>query len=137
MDSRTIKDSYVMKKYYWLIVFAVVVVLLPASCYYDSEEALYPSLSSGCDTTGVTFSGKISPMLANNCLSCHSNATAAGAGNGIRLENYADVKSRAAAVAGSIKHTGTYSPMPKNGGKLNACLINQFDIWIRTGMPEN
>lgn len=137
MDSRTIKDGSVMKKYYWLIVFAVVVLMLPASCYYDSEEALYPSLSSGCDTTAVTFSGKIAPMLANNCLSCHSNATAAGAGNGIRLENYADVKNRASAVAGSIKHTGTYSPMPKNGGKLNTCLINQFDIWIRTGMPEN
>ncbi len=137
MDSRTIKDGSVMKKYYWLIALAVLILLVPASCYYDSEEALYPSLSSGCDTTAVTFSGKIAPMLANNCLSCHSNATAAGAGNGIRLEIYADVKNRASAVAGSIKHTGTYSPMPKNGGKLNTCLINQFDIWIRTGMPEN
>ena len=137
MDSRTIKDGSVMKRYLWLISFAFLIVLLPASCYYDSEEALYPALSSGCDTMCVTFRAKIAPMLANNCLSCHSNATAAGAGNGIRLENYADVKTRASAVAGSIKHSGTYSPMPKNGGKLNACLINQFDIWIRTGMPEN
>jgi hypothetical protein len=137
MDSRTIKDGSVMKRYLWLISFAFLIVLLPVSCYYDSEEALYPALSSGCDTTGVTFRAKIAPMLANNCLSCHSNATAAGAGNGIRLEDYADVKSRSSAVAGSIRHSGTYSPMPKNGGKLNTCLINQFDIWIRTGMPEN
>lgn len=113
------------------------VLLLAVSCYYDSEEALYPNLNSGCDTTSVTFSGKIVPLLANNCLSCHSNVTAAGSGNGIRLENYTDVKSRAAAIAGSIKHSGGYSPMPKNGGKLNACLISQFDIWVRAGMPDN
>jgi len=126
-----------MKRYYWLSGFFFLILLMAGSCYYDSEEALYPALNSGCDTTAVTFSGKIVPMLANNCLSCHSNATAAGAGNGIRLENYADVKSRATAIAGSIKHTGQYSQMPKNGGKLSACLINQFDIWVRTGMPEN
>jgi len=137
MAFRTIKNGSVMKKCLWLVVITVLLFLLAGSCYYDTEEALYPTLNSGCDTTGVTFSGKISSMLANNCLSCHSNTTATGAGNGIRLENYADVKSRATDIAGSIKHAGAYSPMPKNGGKLNCCLINQFDIWIRTGMPEN
>jgi mono/diheme cytochrome c family protein len=76
-------------------------------------------------------------MLANNCLSCHSNATAASAGNNIRLQDYADVKARTTAITGSIKHTGTYSPMPKNGGKLNACLITQFDIWVKNGAPNN
>lgn len=126
-----------MKRLYSPLAFVAIILMFIGSCYYDSEEALYPSLNSVCDTTNVTFSGKIAPMLANSCLSCHSNATAAGAGNGIRLENYADVQSRAAAVAGSIKQTGTYSPMPKNGGKLKACLITQFDIWVRNGMLNN
>lgn len=126
-----------MKRFILPAGFVLLILVIAGSCYYDSEEALYPSLNPGCDTTAVTFSGKIVPILANNCLSCHSNATAVGSGNGIRLENYADVKSRATAVAGSIKHTGPYSPMPKNGGKLNSCLISQFDIWVRTGMPEN
>lgn len=126
-----------MKRTFSLITVASILILLAVSCYYDSEESLYPELNSGCDTTGVTFSSKISPLLANNCLSCHSNATAAGAGNGIRLENYADVKNSAAAIAGSIKHAGGYSPMPRNGGKLSSCLINQFDAWVRAGMPEN
>ena len=137
MDIRIINKMSVMRKHIWMSGFVLLIILIAGSCYYDSEEALYPVLGSGCDTTAVTFSGEIAPMLANNCLSCHSNATAAGAGNGIRLENYSDVKSRATAISGSIKHTGTYSPMPKNGGKLNTCLINQFDIWIRSGMPEN
>jgi hypothetical protein len=126
-----------MKQLLYLFVTFVTILFFAASCYYDNEEALYPSLSSSCDTVNVTFSGKIVPLLANNCLSCHSNATAASAGNNIRLENYADVKARTAAVAGSVKHTGTYSPMPKNGGKINSCLINQFDIWVRNGAPDN
>jgi len=118
-----------------IIIFAIVSITL-SSCYYDNQEALYPSLSSSCDTTNVTFSTKIATVLANNCLSCHSNAMAASAGNNIRLQDYNDVKARATAIAGSIKHTGTYSPMPKNGGKLNTCSITLVDIWIRNGAPN-
>jgi hypothetical protein len=123
-----------MRRLYPSLAIIVVILLALGSCYYDSEELLYPPVGTSCDTTNVTFSGKIAPMLANSCLSCHSNATAAGSGNGIRLENYADVQTRATAIAGSIKQTGTYSLMPKNGGKIKACLITQFDIWVRNGM---
>lgn len=126
-----------MKRLFQLFVTFVTISLFAVSCFYDNEEALYPSLATKCDTTNVTFSSTIVPLLANNCLSCHSNATAASAGNNIRLENYADVKTRVNAVAGSLKQSGTYSPMPKNGGKLSACLINQFDIWVRNGAPAN
>ncbi|MBP1666716.1 MAG: hypothetical protein H6Q23_1576 [Bacteroidetes bacterium] len=118
------------------LLFTVISITL-LSCYYDNEEALYPSPGSSCDTANVTFSAKISNILADNCLSCHSNATAASAGNNIRLQDYIDVKARTTAIAGSIKHTATYSPMPKNGGKLKACSITMVDIWIRNGAPEN
>jgi len=120
-----------------LLLFVITLIVLLASCYYDNEEALYPSYSTLCDTTNVTFSATVAPMLSGNCLSCHSNSSAAAFGNNIRLEAYADVQSKAAAVAGSIKHTGSYSPMPKNGGKLKDCAIKQFDIWVRQGMPNN
>ncbi|MBG0857913.1 MAG: hypothetical protein IQL11_00310 [Bacteroidales bacterium] len=126
-----------MKGSFQLIVTFVTFLLSATSCYYDNEEALYPSLNTACDTTNVTFSGKIVPMLANNCLSCHSNATAATSGNGIRLEDFADVRSQAAAISGAINHTGTYSPMPKNGSKLKPCLITQFEIWFKNGTPNN
>jgi hypothetical protein len=126
-----------MKRLFQLFVTFVTILSFAVSCYYDNEEALYPSLASSCDTINVTFRGKIVPLLANNCLSCHSNASAASAGNNIRLENYTDVKSRTTAIAGSLKYSGTYSPMPKNGGKLNSCLISQFDIWVRDGAADN
>lgn len=126
-----------MKRLLMPFVTFVTILIFSASCYYDNEEALYPTLNSTCDTSAVTFSGKIAPILANSCLACHSNATAASAGNNIRLQDYADVQARATAIKGSINHTGTYSPMPKNGGKLNACSLKMFDIWIRNGAPNN
>lgn len=126
-----------MKRLVSSLIITVIFLLFTVSCYYDNEESLYPVLNSSCDTTNVTFTGKIVSMLSNNCLSCHSNATAPGSGNGITLENYADVKARATAIAGSINQTGPYSPMPKNGGKLKACLITQFGIWVRNGAPNN
>lgn len=124
-----------MKRYFLPVL--IIFISLIASCYYDNEEALYPSYNTACDTTNVTFSITISSMLNNNCLSCHSNAKAAANGNNIRLENYSDVVAKQPVITGSINHAAKYSPMPKNGVKLKSCLLNQFDIWVRKGMPNN
>jgi hypothetical protein len=126
-----------MKRLLLFFVTFVTILLFSVSCYYDNEEALYPTLNSSCDTTNVTFTGKISTLLANNCLSCHSNASAPSAGNNIALENYTDVVARATAISSSINHTGSTSPMPKNGGKISSCLLTQYSIWLRNGMPQN
>lgn len=112
-------------------------LLIFVSCYYDSEEALYPQLSTSCDTTNVTFSGTIVSVLNNNCYSCHSNKTAASYGNNIHLEDYSDVVSNIDRVAGSVKHKTGFSAMPKNGGSIKSCSIDQLDIWVRNGMPNN
>lgn len=126
-----------MKRLFIFLLFAVVIAAVAGSCYYDSEEGLYPSINQTCDTTNVTYSGSIVPILANNCLSCHSNSMAPSAGNNIALENYADVASRVASISGAINQTGSYSPMPKNGAKLKTCLIATFDIWVRKGKLNN
>lgn len=126
-----------MKTKIFPFVTIVTIFFLAISCYYDNEEALYPTLGGNCDTLNISFSKNIAPMLANNCLSCHSNTTAAVAGGNIKLQDYADVKLLAASVAGSIKHTGAYSPMPKNGGMLSDCLITQFDKWVAGGYLQN
>jgi hypothetical protein len=115
----------------------LVIVLFFSACYYDSEEALYPELSTSCDTANVTFSGTIVPILSNYCYSCHSNKNAASSGNNIRLEDYADVSARNATVSGAMKHATGYVAMPKNGGKVKDCFITEFDIWVRKGMPNN
>ncbi len=126
-----------MKRLFIIIITALIFSLLLRSCYYDNEEALYPTLNSSCDTVNVTFSGTIVTILSNNCYSCHSNNTAPSLGNNIPLENYADVVAKNVNIYGSITHTGSYSPMPKNGGKIKACSITRFAIWVRNGMPDN
>jgi hypothetical protein len=100
------------------------------SCYYDSEEVLYPSF--GCDTTNVTYQSKISVMISNYCISCHSGPFPEGS---VSLSTYMEVMSFEPRITPAIKHTGPY-PMPLNGGMLNECTLNQWDIWVRTGMPE-
>jgi hypothetical protein len=107
------------------------------SCYYDNEEALYPQLNTACDTSNITFSLTIVTMLSDNCYSCHSNANAAANGNNIRLQDHADVVANNVDISNSIKHIGSKSPMPKNGGQISDCSITQFDIWVRNGMPDN
>lgn len=115
----------------------LIITLFFSTCYYDNEEALYPVIDTTCDTTNVTYSVTIVTMMNNNCYSCHSNKTAAAYGNNIRLEDYADVVASSAKTTTSIKHTGSTSPMPKNGGKIKSCYITQWDIWVRKGMVNN
>ena len=126
-----------MKRLFISLAAIAIFLLFFVSCYYDNEEALYPSISSACDTTNVTFSGTITTILSNNCYSCHSNKTAASNGNSIALENYADVVTNNVAISQSINQTGSLPPMPKNGGKIKPCSITQFDIWVRNGMLNN
>ena len=121
-----------MKKIYLLIFCSI----LLASCYYDNEETLYPE-TEACDTTEVSYSAIIVPMLSNNCYECHSNINAPDFGNNIRLEDYADVKSQSVRMLGAIRHDPAYSPMPRGGDKLDTCFILQFEAWNNQGNKEN
>ena len=113
--------------------FAIVII----SCYYDSEENLYPVITNNCDTTSVTFAGSIAPLLQNNCLTCHSNNNAASQGGNIRLQNYADIYTKKTVILASINRMTGALPMPKGTAKLNICLIRQAEIWINNGAPNN
>jgi hypothetical protein len=122
----------------YLILFTILLTVVVSSCYYDSEEYLYPSTSSQCDTTNVTYSLSVVPIIQNNCLSCHSNSTASMGGN-IKLEDYADVKLRADdhRLLGSVEHQSGYSPMPQGAKKLDDCKISTIRIWVNAGAPNN
>lgn len=91
---------------------------------------------SGCDTTNVTFSGNVFPIVETYCLNCHNGTSPGG---GIYLRNYNDlvVVANNGKLMGSIRHDQGYSPMPKNGNKLSDCQIATFNIWIKNGTPNN
>lgn len=110
-----------------------------SACYYDSVEALYPQISTTCDLTNVTFATTVKPILQASCLSCHSNAKAAGSGGGIKLENYSDVVITAGngQLMGAINHANGYVAMPQGGGKLTDCEISKLQKWIDNGKLNN
>ncbi len=122
-----------------VFIFLVIVLFFMWSCYYDNEEYLYPLLENNCDTTNVTFSSSVKPILEQHCFSCHSNSTAAFFGDNIKLEDYTDAKLRAdeGSLYGAVAHLGSYSPMPKGAQKIGDCKISVIRIWADAGAPNN
>lgn len=123
-----------MKKY---IVFVVLVLMIIASaCYNNNMEYLYPQVPGSCDTTNVTFSGKVKPILDNNCVGCHNTANALGS---VNLDGYSRVTVYVTngKLMGTLNHASGFSPMPKNGNKLSDCQINVIQIWINKGAINN
>lgn len=124
-----------MKK---LICLALIAALI-AGCYYDSEEQLYPKPDTTCDTSGVTFSKTILPILQTNCLNCHSAAENAASGGSVNLEDFASLKQfvDGGNFYGAITHNPLYSRMPKDGARLDTCSIAKIKIWIDKGALKN
>ena len=116
------------------ITSVTIFLLLFISCYYDNEEALYPTLNNACDTTNVTYNGTIAPLLSSNCTVCHSGSVASG---GISLTSYASAQTVASSGMLMNALTGNGVPVMPISGSLPACKLTQFKIWIRNGMLNN
>ena len=118
------------------IITVLIGVLTLSGCYYDNEEDLYPSLSNSCDTTNVTYSMTVAPIMQNNCNQCHSQSIASG---GIITVGYNDliIIVNSGRLWGTINHLAGYSFMPKNGNKLSDCDIAKIGKWIHNGAPNN
>jgi len=92
--------------------------------------------STGCDSTNVTYTRSINPILQSWCVSCHSGSSPGG---GFKLETYDEAKAVAngGRLMGALRHDAGYSPMPKPGTIiLSPCEINMFAKWIRIGEPQ-
>ena len=120
-------------KRYLLILLTLLVV---SGCYYDKEAVLYPDSVNCTAPANPSFAVDIKPILDSRCNSCHSGAYASA---GIRLDTYNEVVKyvNSGSLMGSINHTGGYSPMPKNGGKLPSCKIKALQNWITSGITNN
>ena len=101
-----------------------------------NQGALNNSCSGHCDTTLVTFSGNVFPLLQTRCVGCHNNTSSSG---NVNLSNYNVVKTVAlnGKLIHIINHDPGYSPMPKGGSKMPQCEIDQIKIWVDGGAPNN
>jgi hypothetical protein len=109
-------------------------ILFSQSCKNDSVKEIP---TPNCDTSNVTFSGDVFPIIQNSCLSgCHSGSSPSA---GITLSTYAGVKAKVTdnRLYGSITHASGFSAMPKGGSKLTDCNLSKIKAWIDAGAPNN
>lgn len=109
-----------------------------SSCYYDNRETLYPNET--CDTTTVSFSADVVPILEANCYVCHSIDEGETSGDGYILETYDELTASTDGVTliDVIEWTpGGAADMPKSGSQLPNCERAIIHAWINQGMLDN
>ena len=109
-------------------------LVLSSGCTYNNEEELYPI--DTCDTTHVTYSGTIAPIIMQNCFECHNAGSPI---SGIPLEGYQNLKNMvdAGRVIGALRHQPGFSFMPKDRPSLPECEILKIEKWVSEGAPDN
>ena len=104
---------------------------------YDAlnEDCCSLSSTNGCDTSQVSFSATVWPIIQNYCLGCH---TGPNAQLGILLDNYQDISAVASSgkLMDVLKAQSGYPIMPP-AGSLSACQISQIAAWIHQGSPNS
>lgn len=103
--------------------------------YWIQQGALNNQCTSaGCDSTNVTYTSSINPIIQNWCIGCHGSSNPGG---GISLTSYSQVVTavNSGRLMGAIRQQSGYYAMPK-GGKLSDCEIALFQIWINHGEPQ-
>jgi hypothetical protein len=114
----------------------LVSVLTMHSCYWDNEEDLYPFSGTSCDTTHVTYSGTIAPIMNTYCNSCHNAATANG---GVITDNWPALSTVAnnGKLWNAVNWSDGVNNMPQGGTKLSDCNLAKINKWISDGAPDN
>lgn len=112
--------------------------LIFTGCYYDKADQLYPSPTTTCDTTTVTFAKDILPIMNTKCATagCHDNQTKQ---NGYDMGTYEGVKMVVddGKLIGVTRQDAGYLPMPQGMAKLDECSINKIVRWVHLGAQNN
>jgi uncharacterized membrane protein len=125
-----------MKKTSLILSLAIILV---TACSKSNEVARSGNTggnTSGCDTTNMTYSADIEPIIKANCYSCHADGNSEG---GISLDSYEKLKQPAGngILTGVITHANGFPSMPEGGPQLSECDINKIKAWIANGILNN
>jgi mono/diheme cytochrome c family protein len=93
-------------------------------------------MAGQCDTTGITYSGFVAPLLTTYCVGCHSGGAPSG---NIVLNLHAGVQTVAlnGRLIGAITWANGFQQMPRGSGKLSDCNIQKIKAWINNGALNN
>ena len=92
--------------------------------------------SIACDTTGLTYTARIRPLLEANCIGCHTAGNRPG--GDVVLSTYTDVAAvaRSGKLYGAVARHEGYEPMPKGLDPLSDCDIYLIKAWVARDYPE-
>jgi len=122
-----------------LIIAGTIIAL--AGCYNDSYDKLYPvpvtkGTTNTCDTTTISYTTDILPILNANCnsSSCHASGGSSG-------YNFSDTTVlHSSTVVQNIVNDINFTPsgkghnsMPYLGNKISQCDINKITRWVNLG----
>jgi mono/diheme cytochrome c family protein len=120
-------------KQFFFAAFTVLVIatISQTACYYDNEQTLYGG--NTCDTTAVSYSTDIRPILDANCISCHAPG---GEQETSPLVTYEDMKKYTSDRNVVDRTNGSSSLMPPSG-KMSSCNVALIEAWVNDGAPNN
>lgn len=127
-----------MKKWWYLtLVFVLVACTNKKASIPPNNTTQQPSGNSNQNTSLVSYSATVMPLMQNNCNNCHSTP---GSG-GINLDNYTSIKQIALSgqLIPDVTNTDTMSiimpPPPQR--HLDTTEINALNQWIIQGCLNN
>jgi mono/diheme cytochrome c family protein len=91
------------------------------------------SSEGNCNTTNVTYTNTIAPMLATWCTGCHG-ASSPSAGIDLTDRAVVEKQVRSGALVGTITHAVGFAKMPPSGAKMDDCSISKVQAWIANGL---
>lgn len=108
--------------------------LYVSGCSKESADKL--AGANSCDTTNVSFSKQIVPILEDNCYTCHQGNNPP---SGIDLSDFTTLQAHVknGDLKSAVTHTGTVTPMPYGLPMLPSCEVNTIAAWVDQGALNN
>jgi hypothetical protein len=123
-----------MKKKEIILFISCCLVIVFTGCTNGKADVIYPAPS--CDTTLVSHSKDLTPIMAANCFDCHSGSNPIGGWN---LQDTTTLQMLVlnGTLISAIEQDGNASLMPQGKAKLTPCEINKFIAWGDQGAKGN
>ncbi len=119
----------------FLFILVAGLLLASAGCTTDNEEDFF-TVKNPCDTTLVSYSTHIAPVMANSCNSCHAPGFPSG---GVITSTHQGLSVVAGngKLKGAVFHQMGFTAMPPGQNMLDSCSLNRIAAWINQGYQNN
>jgi hypothetical protein len=124
------------------VIIAAGFMVVLYGCYNDKVDKSYPLSNTGttCDTTNVSYSKDVVPIINANCAisgGCHDAAGAATSGYDFTTYSTLQGQATNGNLVGDLEGLPRHNKMPKNGVPLASCDENKLIRWANEGAPNN